>query len=139
MVNSKIIPIFAAEISNNRGSHLTKHLKIMAKSKIQVRLTTKQDQGIDYTHVSCAKGILGGIYFLEDDDYHFRYSIQMTNGWWYDKTFETELEAVRYLVKNSFLMNWNYDVISIKLGFYSNSERGAITFRDNIQNINLAA
>ena len=111
----------------------------MAKRKIQVRLTTKQDQGIDYTHVSCAKGILGGIYFLEDDDYHFRYSIQKSNGWWYEKTFETELEAIRYLVQDSFLMNWNYDIIGIKLGYYSNSERGAITYRDNIQNINLAA
>ena len=109
----------------------------MAKRKIQVRLTTKQDQGIDYTHVTCAKGILGGIYFLEDDDYHFRYSIQKS--WWYEKTFETELEAIRYLVQDSFLMNWNYDIIGIKLGYYSNSERGAITYRDNIQHINFAA
>lgn len=109
------------------------------KSKIQVRLRTKQDQGIDYTDVRCAKGILGGIYFLEDDDYHFRYSVQKANGWWYNKTFETELEAVRYLVQNSFLKNWNYDVITVKLSDYWNSERGAITFRDRIESVNLAA
>lgn len=111
----------------------------MAKRKIQVRLRTKQDQGIDYTDVSCAKGLLGGIYFLEDDDFHFRYSIQKPNGWWYVKSFETELEAVCYLVQDSFLMNWNYDVISIKLSDYWNSERGAITYRDNVESINLAA
>lgn len=112
----------------------------MAKKRTQqVYVRTDSDQGVDYTLVSCRKGVLGGIYFLEDDNYNWRYNIQKANGWWYNETFETELEAIRYLVKNSFLMNWGYDVISIKLGYYTNSESGAITYRDNIQAVNLAA
>ena len=46
---------------------------------------------------------------------------------------------MRYLVQNSFLKNWNYDVITVKLSDYWNSERGAITFRDRIESVNLAA
>lgn len=108
----------------------------MAKRKIQVRLKTKLDNGVHYTEVKCAKGILGAVYYLEDDEYLWTYTIQTKDGHWYMTTFETEIEAIRYLVQNSFLMNLGYDTISIKLSDYWNSEHGAIT--ENIESINLA-
>ena len=38
----------------------------MAKKRTQqVYVRTDSDQGVDYTLVSCRKGVLGGIYFLE--------------------------------------------------------------------------
>ena len=109
----------------------------MAKRKIQVRLRTKMDNGVHYTEVKCSKGIIGAIYYLEDDESLWKYAIQNKDGYWYRTTYETELEAVRYLVQNSFLMNWDYDIISIKLSDYCNSEDGAIT--EDVDNINLAA
>ncbi len=109
------------------------------KTRMGVYVRTASDQGFDYTLVSCRRGMLGGIYFLEDDDFHFRYSIQRPDGWWYSKTFERELEAIKYMVQNSFLMNWHYDELYIRMGDYTNCESGAITWRDNIESINLAA
>ena len=112
----------------------------MAKNKLQIRLTTKYDWDFPFTLVRCAKGILGGIYFIEKEDMSgFAYHIQMQNGYWYNETFENELDAVRYLVQNSFLMNWGYKILSVKLWGYENSERGAITYRDHIESVNLAA
>lgn len=111
----------------------------MAKNEIKVRISTKYDFDFPFTLVRCAKGILGGIYFLEKEDMSgFAYHIQMQNGYWYIDTFETELDAIKYLVQNSFLMNWGYKMIKLTLWGYENSESGAITYRDNIENINLA-
>lgn len=114
--------------------------KIMAKNKIQILLTTEYDEEIPFTLVFCEKGVIGGIYFIEKEDCSgFAYHIQNKNGWWYEKTFEKELDAIRFMVQNSFLMNFDYKVISVKLSDYWNSERGAITYRDNIESVNLVA
>lgn len=111
----------------------------MARNEIKVRISTKYEFESPFTLVKCAKGILGGIYFLEKEDMSgFAYHIQKQDGYWYNETFETELAAIRYLVQNSFLMNWGYKRIKLSLGWYENCEDGAITYRDNIENINLA-
>ena len=110
----------------------------MAKRKLQIRLHTDSDEGFYFTLVSCSKGILGGIYFIEKEDCSgFAYHINTYNGWWCEETFKKEIDAVRYLVQHSFLMNWHYDLLYIKLCDYWNSEIGAISM-DEIENLNLA-
>ena len=111
----------------------------MAKRKLQIRITTDYDYDFPFSLVSCRKGVLGGIYFLEKEDCSgFAYHINTFNGYWYKESFEKELDAVRYLVQNSFLMNWHYDLLYIKLNGYENSESGHLSY-DGIENINLVA
>ena len=113
----------------------------MKKRKCTLRISSiEESDGYSYTAVKTLKhGLLGCIHFLEDDDYNFRYHIEMPSGFWLNTAFETELEAVKHLVSVSCLPNWHYTEIVAKLGDYCNSERGAITYRDNLESINFAS
>lgn len=113
----------------------------MKKRKCTLRISSiEESDGYCCTAVKTLKhGLLGCIHFLEDDDYEFRYHIEMPSGFWLNKAFDTELEAIKHLVSVSCLPNWHYTEIMAKLGNYYNSERGAITYRDNIESINFAS
>ena len=115
----------------------------MAKRQITVYINTKDNGGDDlqHTEVKTYHETLASIYFLEDEDGHgFHYCIAW--GWepaTFDaKVFDTELEALRYVCHRSGLAD-KYDYIRLRQGYYANSEAGAITYRDNIECINLAA
>lgn len=84
-----------------------------------------------------AEGILGNIYFLESKDCRdFFYYVQLPNSWWIEKEFNTELDAIKFLA-DYYTLPKKYKNIFLKQGYYTNSERGAITYRDNIESINL--
>lgn len=84
-----------------------------------------------------AEGTLGNIYYLESDKCSdFFYYIQLPNSGWIDKKFETEMDAIKFL-SEYYTLAQRYKNIYLKQGYYSNSECGAITYRDNIESINL--
>lgn len=113
----------------------------MKRPQITLRISSVEEHdGYCYTQVKARnRGFLGAIHFLEDEDGHgFYYNIELPSGWWLEKTFDTELEAIRHLASVNKLSDM-YRNIYLRMGYYCNSERGAITYHDNIQNINLAA
>lgn len=112
----------------------------MAKRKqITVYLNTKDFGGDDIAHteVSTYKRSLADIYFLEDEDgKDFHYCIHWGNQAWDENMFEEELDAVRYVCREEGLCD-KYGRIRLRLGYYANSDAGAITWRDDIENLNL--
>lgn len=113
----------------------------MKKRKCTLRISSiEESDGYSYTAVKTLKhGLLGCIHFLEDDDFKWRYHIELPSGYWCVEKFSTEIEAIKHLVSVSCLPNWHYSEIRAKVGYYCNSESGAITYRDNIETINFAA
>lgn len=84
-----------------------------------------------------AEGTLGNIYYLESDKCSdFFYYIQLPNSGWIDKEFETEMDAIKFL-SEYYTLAQRYKNIYLKQDYYSNSECGAITYRDNIDSINM--
>jgi hypothetical protein len=110
----------------------------MKRKQITVRIESREDHDeITYTRVSIYNSHLADIYFLEEPE-GYRYCIDYGYGCWDRETYETELDAVRRVVRH-YGLNGSYHNIPVRMGYYCNSESGAITYRDNIQAVNLAA
>lgn len=92
----------------------------------------------DCTQVKAkGEGYLGNIYFLESENGRgYFYNIQLPNSGWIEKEFDTELDAIKYLT-DYYTIPQRYNNVYLKLGYYSNSEVGAITYRDNIESLDL--
>lgn len=84
-----------------------------------VHVETKEElmDGISYTEVTDKNGEhLADIFFLEDDDYKYRYSVELPSGFWLKKSFDTEAEAIEAICGGIKPL--------IDFGDYYNSERG---------------
>lgn len=88
-----------------------------------VHVETKKDSdGLTYTEVRDKSGkLLAAIFYLEDDDYHYRYSVELSFGW-ADQTFETEAKAIEFICGGIKPL--------IEFGEYYNSEIGHLQHID---------
>lgn len=110
----------------------------MKRKQITIRIESREDRDqLTYTRVSIYNSHLADIYFLEERE-GYRYCIDYGFGCWDREHFETELEAVRRIVGH-YGLKGSYQNIPVRMGYYCNSESGAITWRDNIESVNLAA
>jgi hypothetical protein len=117
----------------------------MAKRKhLTLYVESKEDcGGTSYTLVKTYKEEIAAIYFLEDEDctgfyYYITYNIDVYSPCFFEEKFETELEAIRFICEQEGLTK-KYKNLKVRLRGYWNSEVGAITYRDNIETLNLAA
>lgn len=96
---------------------------------------------IDHTVVRTYKKELAEIYFLDEGKEGFRYNVCWDGYAWSEPTFETEMEALRFICEVTGLKE-QYETIRLRYGFrygdYTNSEWGAVTWRDDIEQLNLA-
>jgi hypothetical protein len=104
------------------------------RKKITVMVESKDDAfGTPRTIVRTYNQVLGEIYFLEDDNYDFKYFVvkYCNPTSFYEESFDTELEAVKFICQEEGLTG-KYESIPLRYGFYANSESGAISFQKPI-------
>lgn len=107
----------------------------MAKRKqITLYVNTKKYWygDIDHTQVKTYKEAIADIYLIDEGNSDgFRYSVLWNRLLWSEETFSTEIEAIRFICRMRNLYA-KYETILLRYGNYTNSEQGAITWKENI-------